>query len=73
MYFKYYASKAFQRYGGAAWERWKARMHEELAASQEEAGVAAGSWHFAGGGDHGSSRGGRLYCTSLATMILQLE
>jgi hypothetical protein len=72
MYFSYYASKAFQKHGGPAWERWRTRMHEQLAASQEQAGVAGGSWYFKGV-DHGSERGGRLYCTSLATLILQLE
>jgi hypothetical protein len=42
-----------------------------LVNSQTKRDHAKGSSHFAAG-DHGSSKGGRLYCTSLATMILEV-
>ena len=38
--------------------------------SQKGAGHSEGSWHFHG--DHGSTSGGRLYCTAMATMSLEI-
>ena len=45
-------------------------MRDGLVASQEKKGHAEGSWFIKG--DHGAESGGRLYCTSLATMILEV-
>ena len=58
------------QYGGEPWQRWNHRLRDKLIDSQRKEGVTAGSWFFAGG-DHGSDRGGRLYCTSLACLILE--
>jgi hypothetical protein len=38
--------------------------------SQALDGHEAGSWHF-GGADQGATKGGRLYCTAMATTILE--
>jgi hypothetical protein len=45
-------------------------MRDYLINTQVKEGPAKGSWYFRGG--HGAERGGRLYNTSLATMILEV-
>ena len=44
-------------------------MRDWLVESQSQRGHENGSWHMSGG--H-SGQGGRLYCTSMATMILEV-
>ena len=56
-------------WGQVAWDVWNHRMRELVIAAQEHGGHAAGSWYF--GGNHGVA-GGRLYCTAMATMILEV-
>ncbi len=71
MYYNYYATQVMHHYGGDLWKQWNDRMRDQLVATQSHAGHEAGSWFF-GGGDHGSSKGGRLYCTALAAMTLEV-
>lgn len=71
MYYNYYATQVLHHYGGEHWKQWNPRMRDSLVASQSKAGHTAGSWHFAGG-DRGASKGGRLYCTALAAMTLEV-
>lgn len=71
MYFNYYATQVMRHYGGDAWEKWNTKMRDMLVNSQAKAGHETGSW-FMRGGDHGSDVGGRVYCTSMATMILEV-
>jgi hypothetical protein len=70
MYFNYYATQVLRQYGGAEWDQWNVKMRDYLVAKQDKAGPAAGSWFFSGG--HGADKGGRLYNTSLAAMILEV-
>lgn len=77
MYFNYYATQVLRQYGGepgsdghAMWEKWNTSMRDFLTSSQDKTGHQKGSWVMRG--DHGSDRGGRLYCTSMATMILEV-
>ena len=70
MYYNYYATQVMRQYGGEYWEKWNARMRDFLVDKQDKAGPAKGSWYFAGG--HGAEKGGRIYNTSLATMILEV-
>ena len=69
MYYNYYATQVMRHYGGAPWEKWNIKMRDSLVNSQSKQGHMKGSWHMNGG--HGSS-GGRLYNTSMATMILEV-
>jgi len=72
--YNYYATQVMFHNGGEPWKRWNAKMRDQLIATQTKEGHATGSWHVAGGdqgADHGGTKGGRLYCTSLATMILE--
>ncbi len=71
MYYNYYATQVMRHWEGEEWEKWNAVMRDQLVNSQATAGHEAGSW-FMAVGDHGGSVGGRLYCTSMATMILEV-
>ncbi|GIW95036.1 MAG: hypothetical protein KatS3mg110_3077 [Pirellulaceae bacterium] len=70
MYYNYYATQVMRHYGGEYWEKWNNQMRDYLVNTQSTAGPAKGSWFIEG--DHGAERGGRLYCTSMATMILEV-
>jgi hypothetical protein len=70
-YYNYYATQVLHHYSGDPWKKWNAVMSEQLVTSQGKEGHEAGSW-FVGGGDHGADAGGRLYCTAMATMILEV-
>ena len=70
MYYNYYATQIMRHYGGDEWEKWNKVMREKMVNSQAKEGADKGSWYI--GGDHGARAGGRLYCTSMATMILEV-
>jgi hypothetical protein len=72
MYYNYYATQVLRHWEGDEWTRWNAVMREQLVAAQSRAGHSSGSWIVPGDADRGISKGGRLYCTSLATMILEV-
>ena len=71
MYYNYYATQVMHHFGDDPWKQWNPRMRDSLVNSQSKAGHTTGSWYF-GGGDHGSGKGGRLYCTALAAMTLEV-
>jgi hypothetical protein len=70
MYYNYYATQVMRHYGGDTWDAWNEKLRDYLVNTQSKEGAAAGSWYLPG--DHGSERGGRLYCTSMATMVLEV-
>ena len=70
MYYNYYATQIMRHYGGDEWEKWNTAMRDQMVNTQSKAGAEKGSWYI--GGDHGARAGGRLYCTSMATMILEV-
>ena len=69
MYYNYYATQVMRHVGGPPWERWNSVMRDQTVSSQAATGHERGSWFLAS--RHGG-RGGRLYCTSMATMILEV-
>ncbi len=69
MYYNYYATQVIRHWGGEEWEKWNTQMRDWLVESQGKEGHETGSWNFSGG--HGE-RGGRLYNTSMATMMLEV-
>ncbi|MCG8583536.1 MAG: hypothetical protein MI757_02360 [Pirellulales bacterium] len=71
LYYTYYASQILHHMGGDKWKAWNERTRDPLIAKQTKAGDAKGSWKLTGH-DHGFKTGGRLYTTSLATMILEV-
>ena len=70
MYYNYYATQVMRHYGGDEWKKWNEVMRDFLVDSQDQKGNAKGSWYFKG--DHGSDNGGRLYCTALSAMTLEV-
>lgn len=70
MYYNYYATQVMHHFGGLEWASWNANLRDYLVHSQSANGHESGSWYF--DDEHGGSPGGRLYCTSLATMILEV-
>ena len=69
MYYNYYATQVMCHSGGELWKAWNVKMRDSLVNSQATAGHAEGSWFINGG--HGGAAG-RLYSTSMATMILEV-
>ena len=70
MYYNYYATQVMRQVGGEYWEKWNEEMRDYLVRTQVKEGPEKGSWHF--DCNRGGVRGGRLYNTSLATLILEV-
>lgn len=69
LYYNYYATQVMRHWEGEEWRRWNEVMRDQLVRSQNHNGHEAGSWYI----DHEWARsGGRLYCTALAAMILEV-
>ena len=69
LYYDYYATQVLRHYEGKMWEKWNKKMRDFLVKTQNKKGHAEGSWVL--GKDH-TNKGGRLYCTAMATMILEV-
>lgn len=71
MYYNYYATQVMRHWEGEEWANWNRQMRDQLVHAQAKQGHEEGSW-FTGSGDNGAGVGGRLYCTAMATMILEV-
>lgn len=71
MYYNYYATQVMRHWEGEEWKKWNAVMRDMLVKSQATKGHETGSW-CTEGADHSVKSGGRLYCTAMATMILEV-
>jgi hypothetical protein len=69
MYYNYYATQVMRHMEGDYWKNWNAVMRDQLVNSQATTGHETGSWFM---NDTHVKSGGRLYCTSLACMILEV-
>jgi hypothetical protein len=69
LYYDYYATQIMHHIEGDVWQAWNAKMKKMLLDTQAKEGHEAGSWYKGVEGGHAA---GRLYCTSLATMILEV-
>src|SRR5262249_52428865 len=76
MYYNYYATQVMRQYcgdpgteGHELWEKGNTKMRDGLIKEQEKTGHQKGSWFMR---EHGSDRGGRIYCTSMGAMILEV-
>ena len=72
LYYDYYATQIMHHMEGEMWLSWNNKMKAMLLKSQSNNDHEAGSWHEGVEGGHGAEAAGRLYCTSLATMILEV-
>ncbi len=68
-YFFYYAAQVMYQYGGKEWDSWNEKMKKFLLETQEKEGYQKGSWYF---DSWTGKQGGRLYCTAMACMTLQV-
>lgn len=69
LYFTYYATQVMRHLGGPQWDQWNSRLRDPLVELQVQEGNDAGSWDPEG---PYSDRGGRLYQTAMAAMILEV-
>lgn len=70
MYYDYYATQVMHHWEGDPWKKWNAVMRDQLVNSQATRGHETGSWYM--DDDHFNPYGGRLYCTAMATMTLEV-
>ena len=64
-------AQSLREMAGPQWLSWQADLRERLIAAQSTDGHAAGSW-FSNTGDWGNKLGGRLFCTALAALTLEV-
>jgi hypothetical protein len=72
LYYDYYGTQVLHHLEGERWLSWNNRMRDMLVKNQAQDGHEKGSWFEGVNGGHGPEVGGRIYCTSLATMILEV-
>jgi hypothetical protein len=72
LYYDYYATQIMHHMQGDMWTAWDATMKTMLIDTQATEDHEAGSWYDGVDAGHGAHAAGRLYCTSLATMILEV-
>jgi hypothetical protein len=72
LYYNYYATQIMHHMEGDMWVAWNTKMKKMLLDSQAKDGHEAGSWYAGFDQGHGPHAAGRLYITSLATMILEV-
>ena len=72
-YYNYYAAQVlFQMTGGTGpvWKEWNEKLRDQLVETQGKKDHEKGSWYVRGG--HSNDSGGRLYCTAMACMTLEV-
>ena len=69
MYYDFYATQVLHHWEGPEWQAWNKKMREYLIATQASESHENGSWYFP---DPLGDRGGRLYNTAMALMILEV-
>lgn len=72
MYYNYYAAQVLRQYGGPEWVEWNKLMAGFLVQTQSREGPTKGSWYFESGTDYGPATGGRIYCTAMSVMTLEV-
>ncbi len=72
IYYNYYATQVMRHWGGRPWTKWNSVMRDSLVNSQAKTGHEAGSWYWQRPDSNHEQMGGRLYCTAMATMILEV-
>ncbi len=70
VYYWYYGTLAMYQHGGEGWTQWNAQVRDQIIRRQRPKGHAVGSWDpdESPYGTHG----GRIYCTALATLSLEV-
>jgi hypothetical protein len=60
-----------RNFGGPAWHAWNTASRDQLLSQQAKEGHTAGSWYFSTG-QTTIEYGGRLYCTALSALMLEV-
>lgn len=70
LYYWYYGTLSMYQQGGGDWEKWNSLVRDRIVRKQKTKGHQAGSWDP----DDSSwgTYGGRIYCTALATLSLEV-
>ncbi len=61
-----------RHYGDDIWKAWNEVMRDFLITTQAQKGSSKGSWWFRNPDELGSTVGGRLYCTAMCAMTLEV-
>jgi hypothetical protein len=69
-YYWYYATLALYQHGGEDWDRWNSKTRDRIVQLQSNTGHQSGSW--APDGSIYGAKGGRIYCTTLAALTLEV-
>jgi hypothetical protein len=69
MYYDFYATQVLHHWEGPEWQEWNKKMRDYLVRTQAAESHENGSWYFP---DLYGDRGGRLYNTAMALMILEV-
>jgi hypothetical protein len=72
LYYDYYATQIMHHMEGDVWIAWNTKMKSLLLKTQSTKDHEVGSWYDGVDGGHGADAAGRLYCTALSTMILEV-
>jgi hypothetical protein len=72
LYYDYYGTQVMHHVEGDRWVAWNSKMRDMLVKAQAKQGHEQGSWYEGFESGHGPEVGGRIYTTSLATMILEV-
>ncbi|MFM8953663.1 MAG: prenyltransferase/squalene oxidase repeat-containing protein [Planctomycetaceae bacterium] len=72
LYFNYYATQIMHHFEGDMWIAWNNKMKGMLLKAQARQGHETGSFYEGLSEGHGGHIGGRLYCTALSAMILEV-
>lgn len=70
IYYNYYATLLLFHMKYERWSEWNLTNREYLIREQAKVGHEKGSWYF--GRSHFNEVGGRLYCTAMATLTLEV-
>lgn len=72
LYYSYYGTQIMHHMEGEMWISWNNKMKAMLLKAQSNKDHESGSWFEEVNAGHGAEAAGRLYCTSLATMMLEV-
>ena len=70
IYYDYYATQLLYHMKFEKWAQWNETSRDYLVREQATEGHEKGSWYF--GRSHFNQVGGRLYCTAMATLTLEV-
>ena len=70
IYYNYYATQLLFHMKYEKWSEWNVTNRDYLVREQANEGHEKGSWYF--GRSHFNQVGGRLYCTAMATLTLEV-